>query len=207
VTPSGLEPATFRLVEQFPDINKLCNVACCWIYSRVYIHIDVIHTGTRAEGMVGAIPDINYKNGKYRLCRQRRRPLVTYMQDINYTCILRGTFSYICDVQSSDSVFGVERRDRASDILTHLRETEFFAGNEHRELFKTQIIPCHCNTKTQTLPEKGANWSIFLTVTGGGGIFLERLLRLCGRSYKGSHGLLPRMQYSSADKISRRSGA
>jgi len=34
-------------------------------------------------------------------------------------------------MQSSDSVLGVERRDRASDILTHLRETEPFAGNEH----------------------------------------------------------------------------
>ena len=67
MTSTGLEPATFRLVEQLPDVNKLCNVACCWIYSRVYIHIDAIHAGTRGEEVVGAIPDINYRNGKYSL--------------------------------------------------------------------------------------------------------------------------------------------
>jgi hypothetical protein len=26
-----------KLVEQFPDINKLCNVACCWIYIRILL--------------------------------------------------------------------------------------------------------------------------------------------------------------------------
>jgi hypothetical protein len=24
-------------VEQFPDINKLCNVVSCWIYIRIYL--------------------------------------------------------------------------------------------------------------------------------------------------------------------------
>ena len=27
-------------VEQFPDINKLCNVASCWTYSTTYYFID-----------------------------------------------------------------------------------------------------------------------------------------------------------------------
>jgi hypothetical protein len=26
-------------VEQFPDINKLCNVASCWIYTYIGIHL------------------------------------------------------------------------------------------------------------------------------------------------------------------------
>jgi len=33
------------------------------------------------EGVVGAIPDINYKNEKHSLYSHRLRPLVTYMQD------------------------------------------------------------------------------------------------------------------------------
>jgi hypothetical protein len=26
-----------KIVEQFPDINKLCNVASCWIYIGIYL--------------------------------------------------------------------------------------------------------------------------------------------------------------------------
>jgi hypothetical protein len=26
-------------VEQFPDVNKLCNVASCWIYTYIEIHL------------------------------------------------------------------------------------------------------------------------------------------------------------------------
>jgi hypothetical protein len=153
-------------------------------YSWQYIHIDAIHAGTGGEGVVGAIPNINYKNEKYSMYSHSLRPLVTYMQDINDTCLLWGTFSCICEMQSSHSVFGVERRDRASDILTRLRETEPFVGNEQWELFKTQITPCLCNTKTQTVAENGTNLSTFVTVKRGRGI----LLRLRERSYlKGYH--------------------
>jgi len=28
-----------KYVEQFPDINKLCNVAFCWIYSEIYLNV------------------------------------------------------------------------------------------------------------------------------------------------------------------------
>ena len=33
-----------KRVEQFPDINKLCNVASCWIYIGMSFKYYVIHT-------------------------------------------------------------------------------------------------------------------------------------------------------------------
>ena len=35
VTPLHVEHV--ERVEQFPDINKLCNVASCWIYIGIYL--------------------------------------------------------------------------------------------------------------------------------------------------------------------------
>jgi len=156
-------------------------------YSWQYIHIDAIHTGTGVEGVVGAIPNINYKNEKPSLYSHRLRPLVTYVQDINDTSLLWGTFSCICEMQSSDSVSGVERRDRTSDILTHLRETEPFAGNEHWGLFnilKSTDYVMHQQVKHSTIVRTAhtvfmyfvfiseqtgicatysTNWSVFIT--------------------------------------------
>jgi hypothetical protein len=50
-------------VEQFPDINKLCNVACCWIYEytgivlgvHYILHINRIRVNTKKLLQFGCI--------------------------------------------------------------------------------------------------------------------------------------------------------
>jgi hypothetical protein len=32
-----------KYVEQFPDINKMCNVASCWIYIRILLAHPILH--------------------------------------------------------------------------------------------------------------------------------------------------------------------
>ena len=36
-TPDNGWKYHLKHVEQFPDTNKLCNVASCWIYSEIYL--------------------------------------------------------------------------------------------------------------------------------------------------------------------------